>query len=430
MKIQEVKKRVPSYYYILSIIVIFCFASFTLLHFSNSSSSQSTNTIDVSTLSRFESRLASLQEQIAGDSEERKLLIKDVLNEVKGDKICSCPECLNEKKNDALLYSSSSSSKQKLPLKSAIFGMAKGIALQNAYQFVRSIRNHMHKDSVDVYLWSDEESMSPELKLIYEEFGIQVVYFDLAKDFSGDARKQGYHPSSYRWILMRRFMLNLEKQTKYAHRGERKKNGELNEFEREEGNSVPPYKSVMFVDVRDTVWQDDVFARGETVGDGLIAFLEQRPRTIRECGWNSKWVSACFGDVGLNKVGDNVISCSGTVLGTWDDVVSYATLVADLIESRPDCEQNGIDQGIHNYYLFSGDLENAVSKVHILSNEEGFVVSVQSMPTIKRDRMGRVINDNGEIVAAVHQYDRSQELVRQYVQEYSWLNNEQLLIGK
>jgi len=225
-------------------------------------------------------------------------------------------------------------------------------------------------------------------------------------------------------------MLNLEKQTKYAHRGGRKKNGELNEFEREEGNSVPPYKSVMFVDVRDTVWQDDVFARRETVGEGLIAFLEQRPRTIRECGWNSKWVSACFGDVGLNKVGDNVISCSGTVLGTWDDVVSYATLVADLIESRPDCEQNGIDQGIHNYYLFSGDLENAVSKVHILSNEEGFVVSVQSMPTIRRDRMGRVINENGEVVAAVHQYDRSQELVRQYVQEYSWLNNEQLMIRK
>jgi hypothetical protein len=80
--------------------------------------------------------------------------------------------------------------------------------------------------------------------------------------------------------------------------------------------------------------------------------------------------------------------------------------------------------------LFSGDLAKAVSKLRILSNEEGFVVSIQSMPAIRRDRMGRVLNENGEVVAAVHQYDRSQELVRQFAKEYTWLGSEELTIAK
>ena len=185
----------------------------------------------------------------------------------------------------------------------------------------------------------------------------------------------------------------------------------------------------MFVDVRDTVWQDNVFTKASALGDGLIAFSEQRPRTIRECGWNSKWVFACFGEIGLNKVGDNVISCSGTVLGTWDDALAYAGLVGDLIEARPDCEQLGIDQGIHNYLLFNGDLAKAVSSLQILSNEEGFVVSVQSLPNIRGNRMGQVVNENGEVAVVVHQYDRSPELVRQFGREYTWLTDDRLVVS-
>lgn len=428
----SLSKRISPYYYLLSVIVLFCFASFSLL-FTTSSSTKKDDALSVASR-LFDTRLTLLQDQLSSVSEEQKLSIKEVLNEVKREKGCtSCPEC-PDKENDAAILSSSSSSSSTLPptikaQKSAIFGMAKGIALQNAYQFVRSIRNHMSEESVDIFLWSDSASVTQELKKVYEDFGVHVVYFNLAEDFSGNARQQGYHPSSYRWILMRRHMLNLEKQSNYAHRGPRKKDGALDAFERKQGGSaVPPYKSVMFVDVRDTVWQDDVFSKAAMLGEGLIAFSEQRPRTIRECGWNSKWVSACFGDEGLNKVGDNVISCSGTVLGTWDDALAYAGLVGDLIESRPDCEQNGIDQGIHNYYLFSGDLAKAVSKLRILSNEEGFVVSIQSMPAIRRDRMGRVLNENGEVVAAVHQYDRSQELVRQFAQEYTWLGEESTIL--
>jgi len=46
---------------------------------------------------------------------------------------------------------------------------------------------------------------------------------------------------------------------------------------------------------------------------------------------------------------------------------------------------------------------------------------VQSMPQLTRDWAGRVVNNRGEVVAIVHQYDRSGALSDQYEREYVWL---------
>jgi hypothetical protein len=84
----------------------------------------------------------------------------------------------------------------------------------------------------------------------------------------------------------------------------------------------------------------------------------------------------------------------------------------------PHCERNGIDQGMHNYFVYGGALAQAVSALHLVSNEEGFVATVQSMPSVQRDAAGRVLNAAGAVVAAVHQYDRSPALKRQYEGEF------------
>ena len=82
------------------------------------------------------------------------------------------------------------------------------------------------------------------------------------------------------------------------------------------------------------------------------------------------------------------------------------------------CERNGIDQGMHNYFVYSGALAEAVSALHLVSNEEGFIATVQSMPSVQRDAAGRVLNAQGAVVAAVHQYDRSPVLKQQYQGEF------------
>ena len=78
--------------------------------------------------------------------------------------------------------------------------------------------------------------------------------------------------------------------------------------------------------------------------------------------------------------------------------------------------------------MYSGELAARVSALRLVPNEGGFVATVQSMPTLSRDRAGRVLNADGDAYAVVHQYDRSPALKRQYDGEFVWLPEGELRI--
>ena len=143
-----------------------------------------------------------------------------------------------------------------------------------------------------------------------------------------------------------------------------------------------------------------------------------------ECGWNAGWVKDCFGEEGLKKVGREVISCSGTSMATWQDGLAYARLMAAEIGVNT-CERNGVDQGMHNYFLYSGNLTSIVTNLYVATCEEGPVASIQSMPRLVRDKAGRLLNNDRTPYAVVHQYDRSEMLTSQYSGQYPWLAGEE-----
>jgi len=64
------------------------------------------------------------------------------------------------------------------------------------------------------------------------------------------------------------------------------------------------------------------------------------------------------------------------------------------------------DQAFHNMLLWTGRL----SPVRAWSNERGPVTTVGWPEHLYRDRFGRVLNRDGELVHVVHQYDRRKEL--------------------
>lgn len=311
--------------------------------------------------------------------------------------------------------------------RNAILGMSKGVEFMSLYRFVRSARLSM--PDADIVLFTDVPSLQGDGKghsaddytLLLKIFNVKTVLFDVDRDLKSHQRK--FHPSSYRWLLMREWLNG--KGALQALVG-----GPGGAAEPPAGQA-PVYDSVMFVDARDTVFQSDIFSHMRN-GEGLYVFQEQRPRTISECGWNSGWVKDCYGDAGLAKVGRSVISCSGTTLGSWKDVLAYIDAMADALEDSK-CERNGIDQGIHNYLVYSGELlkpaGGQVEAMHIIPNEEGFIATVQSMPSLRMDRSGRVVNEEGGVVAAVHQYDRSQMLMNKYDREFQWLQPHEV-VGK
>jgi hypothetical protein len=291
----------------------------------------------------------------------------------------------------------------------AIFGMAHRISREAAGIFVRSLRRHMPCGDVDVFLFADAASLAdPLLPFLYAAYGVTVVPFEVAA--LEPATLRTYHPSSLRWPLIRDHMERLMA----TSAGSVPASGPA---------APPPYTSVLFTDVRDVYFQDHVFRRMHAAPHaaqaGLVAFLEARPRVVAECAWNAKWVRDCFGDAALSAVGHRPISCSGTTLATWGAGLAYARLLADFLVAHPSCEKNGVDQGVHNFFLHSGGLAEVVpgGVVALESNEEGFVTTVQAMSSVRQDDVGRVVNDLGVPVALVHQYDRMAELAAQYAAE-------------
>lgn len=315
----------------------------------------------------------------------------------------------------------------------AIIGLAQGFELWFSYSFIRSARQAgMPASLVDIVLFTDD--VGGERGWVFEQFGVKVQRFDPS---TLPEHYRSYHPSSYRWILIRDWM--VAEAAAAAGRGEQ------------------PYEAVLFADVRDTIFQRSPFEHVHAAAPGFYAFSEAKPRTIvservarrcawravgatsplslrpgcaqSECGWNSGWVRDCFGDAGLAAVGHNVISCSGTSMGTWPEALAYVNLLADELVTRRSCERNGVDQGMHNYFVFGGGLTaalgGAADRLHVISNEEGWIATVQSMPTIQRDYAGRVLNAAGQIVALVHQYDRSAALKEQYRAQFTWLATEE-----
>lgn len=264
-----------------------------------------------------------------------------------------------------------------------MLGLAKGLKMVDAYRFSRSFRESA--PDADLVIFTDEAS--GEVADVYKAFGAKVVLYSESE--LGPYGK--YHPSSYRWILMDKWLRSLPREEQYD--------------------------VVMFCDTRDAIFQSDPFVA--VTEDAFYATLEQRPKTIMQCGWNRKWVSDCFGMGVLRKVGGNVISCSGTSLATWGPALEYTALMRKEIEGNS-CERNGVDQGMHNVFVHDHRLS---SKIIIWDNEDGPIATVQSMPKLKRDKYGRLINNKGEVYKVVHQYDRSAALKRQYDKQFVLLDS-------
>jgi len=191
-----------------------------------------------------------------------------------------CPACNCPSVEAAVAEATASAVAAKKP-RFALLGLASGIEFELAYRFVRSFREA--SPTADLVIFTDK--VPSDLQQLFTAFAVTVVKYSNA-DLGKYAK---YHPSSYRWILMDKWLRALPADQRY--------------------------NAVMFCDTRDTVFQSDPFAM--VTQDAFYATLENKPKTIRQCGWNRKWVSDCFGTKVLRAVGNKIISCSGTSIATW-----------------------------------------------------------------------------------------------------------------
>ncbi len=174
-----------------------------------------------------------------------------------------------------------------------------------------------------------------------------------------------------------------------------------------EGLAIKP-AFVFLTDCRDVVFQDDVFSR---ISDpGLYYFMEISGRTIGECEGNSTMLRHCFGEEAVRELASREISCSGTVLGDYENMIAYLrAMVHGAMASKQMPASSGDDQGMHNYIVH----KRLIPNLKMLNNDTGPVGTMGNVlpETVRRTPEGSVLQPDGRPYAVLHQHDRFKFIV-------------------
>mmetsp|Transcript_22122 Transcript_22122/g.22296 ORF Transcript_22122/g.22296 Transcript_22122/m.22296 type:complete len:435 (-) Transcript_22122:157-1461(-) len=198
-----------------------------------------------------------------------------------------------------------------------------------------------------------------------------------------------------------------------------------------------PETLIMISDFRDVFFQSNPFLykpkEWAPPAAQLVVFQEAHPNSVidRE-PFNRGWIRHCYGQKALEKIGHNTVSCSGVSMGTRDAILVYSYLMTlqtlPKIRLMPNatakdfqrCISPGMDQGFHNWMIYSGML-NRYMDVRIFQQGEGPVNTVggffgdnkrlkftlEEWGIIKGKAPNAYIaNWNGDRSPVIHQLDR------------------------
>lgn len=204
---------------------------------------------------------------------------------------------------------------------------------------------------------------------------------------------------------------------------------------------------ILLSDFRDVFFQSNPFDYKRELWTGaassMAVFQEAYPnKMIYRCPFNSGWIKNCYGKRAYEMVSGNMVSCSGTTIGKRDAILVYSYLITQQLNKNTRFFRNGlgiendllprndkkcidsigVDQGFHNFVLYSGQLEAAGIEVKLFPQGEGIVNTIGAFYTgpnalikmslydwgLLKGEPGEMVimNWNGVPSPVVHQYDR------------------------
>jgi len=171
------------------------------------------------------------------------------------------------------------------------------------------------------------------------------------------------------------------------------------------------FNNVFCCDSRDVYFQSNPF--DFPYKGGINFFLEDKK--IKDCPINSKWIIRSYGKKVFNEIGEEIILCAGTVMGTHEKIIEYLGLVDKqiskvkykrrlkyLLTFRPDKEGRGVDQGHANYLV----RKKFIKDCSFHSNSQGPVATIYYLKKILFDKHLRLLTSSQKPYAVVHQYDK------------------------
>ena len=163
---------------------------------------------------------------------------------------------------------------------------------------------------------------------------------------------------------------------------------------------------ILLCDSRDLLFQKDVM-NIEKFNNNNDLFVFEENNIIKNNKHNFKWINilSLYLKENLSYIQDKQIICSGTILGTSYGIMVYLREFNKVIDKldRTCLKYCGLDQGIHNYLLYSGKL--GMLEIKKLNNLDNYVNTLcLDYKGINEDN--QITNINGDVSCIVHQYDR------------------------
>ena len=143
---------------------------------------------------------------------------------------------------------------------------------------------------------------------------------------------------------------------------------------------------------------------------------------------NSRWLIRTVGLSEYHKIKHNYISCSGTTLGNYNEILKYTKTMDKNIDLYPYKKPlrhfltfkkvRGFDQGIHNFIVHNKIIKKA--KLH--KNNYSNIATISYMKKYKFNNNKMLINEKNRIYSLVHQYDRAKNKTGKQIFDLSNFN--------
>lgn len=195
------------------------------------------------------------------------------------------------------------------------------------------------------------------------------------------------------------------------------------------GRNESTYDRVLAADL-DIVFQANPFIMPLDRDVELLVFAEWRGFKVGQCGVHQGWFKSCrntshgayITEEQFNTYAPLDRVCAGSTYGTARAMSVYLDLMAaELDRSLYECN----DQALHIHLYYSGQMQDALTarsagKVKLVANEESLLGTVGTTPFVRYNEWGEMLNDLGQVYAAVHQFKHHGRLKELAKRKYGW----------
>lgn len=155
---------------------------------------------------------------------------------------------------------------------------------------------------------------------------------------------------------------------------------------------------ILLTDVRDVVFQKNPFSHEITTD---LEFFRE-PNQYKNCECHRHW----FCDLNIHgcdfykSIADETIICAGTTIGTKKGMIEYLHKMIDEL-----AKMNRIitDQPTHAYLI----LDKSFTNCKLYDTFKGPVATLSKSDNLRFDSDNHLLNEDGSVVAIVHQWDRT-----------------------